>query len=503
MFERVVDTKYVIHCGATNSGKTYNALLALKEKKSGAYLAPLRLLAWEVYEKLNEDGYLCDLLTGEESMVVDGATFVSSTIEMLDYDKKYDTIVIDECFMIGDSERGKSWLKALLDSNAKEIHVIINEEGLRLIEKILTLTNRKFEVKEYEMLQKFTFSEHPKHLNQGMPDGGVFVTFSRTNVLLNKIKLQNMGRKAGVLYGSLPPEVKKVQIQKFISGEFDCIVTTDVIGMGLNLPAKWIVFLDVEKFDGTSFRYLTTQEVRQISGRVGRYGISDDRCFVSADTKQKLDFIKDRYDGFYEVKKAYIGFDFRMFSNFPEEMSVADRILTFSKIDFIPNALKEYVSKESIGRYIDIAPTVDKKNFSLQVKWIFLTAPIKENNKEYFKNSVKHYAKECIINPPTMHHLHMSDIRELENKISEIELYLNISRHLNHDAEDRERIKEKKNNLIENLSSRLLEKKLTLTKKCKLCPTNLSITHPYPYCDSCYKEKVRRDFDYDYFDDFD
>ena len=46
----------IYHAGPTNSGKTYNALAALKEAWSGVYCGPLRLLALEVYESLNLDG---------------------------------------------------------------------------------------------------------------------------------------------------------------------------------------------------------------------------------------------------------------------------------------------------------------------------------------------------------------------------------------------------------------------------------------------------------------
>ena len=45
---RQIKRKIIFHAGPTNSGKTYNALEALKSGKSGIYCAPLRLLAWEV-----------------------------------------------------------------------------------------------------------------------------------------------------------------------------------------------------------------------------------------------------------------------------------------------------------------------------------------------------------------------------------------------------------------------------------------------------------------------
>ena len=51
--------------GPTNSGKTHDALERLKECRHGAYFGPLRLLALEVYDKLNTEGLSCSMVTGE------------------------------------------------------------------------------------------------------------------------------------------------------------------------------------------------------------------------------------------------------------------------------------------------------------------------------------------------------------------------------------------------------------------------------------------------------
>ena len=64
--------RYVLHIGDTNTGKTHQALKKMKAAESGLYLAPLRLLALEVYDKLNADGVLCSLKTGEEEKTDDG-----------------------------------------------------------------------------------------------------------------------------------------------------------------------------------------------------------------------------------------------------------------------------------------------------------------------------------------------------------------------------------------------------------------------------------------------
>ena len=84
-------------------------------------------------------------------------------------------------------------------------------------------------------------------------------------------RLEEEGIKASVIYGSLPPEIRRRQMQLFTSGKTKVVVATDAIGMGLNLPVRRIVFVQTQKFDGTTRRGLTVPEVKQIAGRAGRF----------------------------------------------------------------------------------------------------------------------------------------------------------------------------------------------------------------------------------------
>jgi len=250
------------------------------------------------------------------------------------------------------------------------------------------------------------------------------------------------------------------------------------------------------KFDGVLVRGLRPTEIRQIAGRTGRFGVAGaENCFVSASSSKMLKYITDQYHQPDEVKKAYVGLDFEMFSGFPESMSVLERVLMFEKVDFILDKLKDIVRKENVGRYKEIAEMVNRKQFCLHTKWTLLTAPVKENNKSYFSATVDAYARNGIIRPPVTEIL--SEIREYEDKISEIELYLNLSRVLNHDNDEREWIMQEKVVLISQLSQMLLDKKLSVKKKCKTCTTMLALTYPYPYCEPCYMNSVRNHFDDD------
>lgn len=115
----------MLHIGPTNSGKSHDAVEALRQAQDGIYLAPLRLLAYEQYENLNRNGVFCTLKTGEEHIDVPFSTVQSSTVEMLDVNHRHDIAVIDEAQMLSDPERGGCWTRAILGVWADEVHVCL------------------------------------------------------------------------------------------------------------------------------------------------------------------------------------------------------------------------------------------------------------------------------------------------------------------------------------------------------------------------------------------
>ena len=112
-----------MHVGPTNSGKTHHALNVLQSSTTGVYAGPLRLLAHEVYERLNSIGIACNLLTGEERRENSRVGRWSATVEMTPLGFDFDVAVIDECQMLADAQRGWAWTQALLGVCANEVHV--------------------------------------------------------------------------------------------------------------------------------------------------------------------------------------------------------------------------------------------------------------------------------------------------------------------------------------------------------------------------------------------
>lgn len=268
---RSIDRMIYIHLGDTNTGKTYNAVERLKTAHKGIYLAPLRILALENFEKLNNDGTICDLLTGEEQIIKVGSSHVSCTIEMVNLQEYYDIAVIDEIQMIKDPHRGIAWSKALLGLKCGELHICGASNAKKILEIIINDCGDKYTIKEYTRDIPLKVENIDFNYND-IQEGDAIVVFSKKRVLEIAGRYSSIGIKTSIIYGDLPPQVRKIQYEQFTNKVAKVLVTTDAIGMGVNLPIRRIIFMSIRKFDGEEVRELTSQEVKQVSGRAGRRG---------------------------------------------------------------------------------------------------------------------------------------------------------------------------------------------------------------------------------------
>lgn len=293
---RAMKRHIIYHAGPTNSGKTFHAIEALKKAKSGLYCAPLRLLAFEIYERLNYDGIYCTLLTGQEHKHVPGAMHASCTIEMArrNANQQVDVAVIDEIQMIGDENRGWAWTEALLSLEAHEIHLCGDASALLVVQRLVKNMGDTMEVVTYERLTPLCVSEKALlgDLKQ-IKRGDCVVAFSRREIFQLKRKIEELTPlKCCVVYGNLPPEIRSLQAKLFNQPDspFDVLVASDAVGMGLNLNIKRIVFESLSKFDGERIAEVSPSSIKQIAGRAGRarslYPDGEVTCLMKDDLQQ-------------------------------------------------------------------------------------------------------------------------------------------------------------------------------------------------------------------------
>ncbi|MGL4847331.1 MAG: helicase-related protein [Clostridium sp.] len=422
---RKIERKFIIHLGDTNTGKTYNAMERLKTAKEGVYLSPLRILALEIFEKLNDEGITCSLSTGEEEDIKEKATHMSCTIEKANLKKLYDIAVIDEIQMLHDMQRGDAWTKALLGLPAREIHLCGALSSLDIIKEILDNIGEDYEIKEYKRRVPLEVERHEFNLKD-VEEGDALVLFSKKKVLEKADALSKMGIKASIIYGDLPPEVRKKQYEMFINKETTVVVTTDAIGMGVNLPIRRIVFLNTKKFDGEEVRELKSQEVKQIGGRAGRLGIYE-TGYVST-IKGYIDFIAEKLEEEDEkIKKAVLGPSDAIVKI--EGLKLKEKLALWKEKD--PKL--DIYKKMDISEYLLILDRVKKYKLKDEDEWSLLKVAFDVKNDDLMKtflNFIDEYfvlKYEELLKPECLTH----GLTDLEIYYQKVNMYYSFSKNFN------------------------------------------------------------------------
>lgn len=105
----------------------------------------------------------------------------------------------------------------------------------------------------------------------------------------------------GFHHSGMLPQLKNIVEDLFGRGLIKVLYTTETFSVGINMPAKTVVFNSVEKYDGVSMRMLNAKEYFQIAGRAGRRGIDKegnvvvlvDRHYTDLERLQKISTVDD------------------------------------------------------------------------------------------------------------------------------------------------------------------------------------------------------------------
>ncbi|SFA90608.1 MULTISPECIES: DEAD/DEAH box helicase [unclassified Bacillus (in: firmicutes)] len=480
--------QYFLHIGETNTGKTHHALERMKEAGSGIYLAPLRLLALEVFDKLNADGVPCSLKTGEEEKEVLGSRHLSCTVEMFHEKEYYEVVVIDEAQMIADKDRGFSWYKAITKANAREVHII----GSKNIKEMMLqlLSESQVEINEYKREVPLQVEKEDFTLNNAKK-GDALVCFSRRQVLETAARLQNSGHTVSMIYGSMPPETRKKQMQQFIKGETKVIVATDAIGMGLNLPIRRIVFLENEKFDGTRRRRLTSQEVKQIAGRAGRKGIYDVGKVAFTSDIRLMRQLLDQEDVL--VTTFAIAPTSGVFERFQKYFRTLEEFFELWDQFESPKGTKKASLSEERELYELVRGTEIEARLSMMDLYGFLHLPFSQKESALQQQWLE--TVTAIVNgtewPEPI--IKGKDLEEMELTYKAIGLHLLFLYRLEKQTEaiywERVRLE-----ISDGVHEHLNTEVKNLKKTCRNCGKKLSWESSFAICDACHANRARRNY---------
>ena len=491
---------FVLHVGPTNSGKTYHAMRALQDAGSGAYLAPLRLLAYEQYERMNSAGYPCSLLTGEEMKGDKDAPFVSSTIEMLDIAAQYECVVIDEAQMIADEDRGGAWTTAIIGACAKTVHVCMAAHAKNIVIALINECHDTYEVVEHQRMTPLTYQADGNSRVRAKK-GDAVIVFSRRSVHALAAELQAEGKKCSIIYGKLPYDVRHSEAEKFASGKTDVLVATDAIGMGMNLPIRRVVFYETEKYDGSVRREINAAEFQQIAGRAGRAGIYDEG------------FVSDLYGHgirkhLRQMLNASIPDITHANVEFPRTLASIDAPLSLTlevwqDID-LPNLYQKESVSEMVSRCRELEFFTEDKSFIYR----FACINFAENDEELHELWLSLAKAELKRKPLRFKSLYIESIEDslpdnedsldtLEKDSQKCDIFFNYCRSFNHTA-DMQAIEEARNKISGQIR-RILDKQKLRGRRCNSCGKRMPWYHRYGLCDNCYEEmRAEREYYYDF-----
>lgn len=489
---REMRRKLTLHIGPTNSGKTYEAMKKLENADTGYYLAPLRLLALEGYETLRNKGIDASLITGEEQILDEDATHISSTIEMLNFEVDVDVCVIDEVQMIDDRDRGWAWANAIIGAPAKEIIMTGSPNSKEAIIALAEYLGEELEIVEFQRKNPLTLLEIPTDVRD-VEEGTAIIAFSRKDVLRLK---QNFSRffSVSVVYGNLSPEVRREEARRFREKETDILIATDAIAMGMNLPIKNILFSKADKFDGITQRNLYPSEVHQISGRAGRFGLNEEG-FVGALSKEVLNIVKKNF--YKEAKKITIPFrvmanleHIKLVSNILEETSLTE-ILKF----FVENMeFSGPFHASNLDDMLEAAVIVDNFDLDIATKYHLACAPLTLKSP-YIIAAYESYIlalekkMPVIYTPPKLIGNYAQTTDELlraEDMVKEISLYLWLSYRFSEYFIDVQKAR-----MSRGILNKFIEESLQQSQfvaKCRICHAPLPVNSKYTICQSCFKK---------------
>ena len=479
---RAMRRHFVLHLGGTNTGKTYAGFRRLIQAETGVYLAPLRLLALEAQETLLDAGIECGLSTGEEEDLREEDTHIAATAEKLNLKRRYDVAVVDECQMIADARRGYAWTRAVLGVQAPEIHLCAAPEAKNILLRLIESCGDTYEIEIHKRQTPLICMTHPVDVERVRP-GDALITFSKTEVLCVAEDLRQAGKEPAIIYGALPYATRRKQMEGFLEGRMEYIVATDAIGMGLNLPIRRILFMATEKFDGAERRELKPEEIRQIAGRAGRFGMYD-KGYVGATENIAAIRAGLRAD-VPQISYAVVGFSDMVLR---ADFDLLEVLNEWSKM----TAPAPY-RKLDISRYLSVISKMREKGFSLSKERELRAAniPFDETDEslwELFFHFLRAFQQGERIEQPGFPDDGERTLPELERYYRKLDLYFSFAKAFDCPV-DEERLYDSRERTANEINEILLYRLRNNIRFCKRCGKALPPHHRGNLCDACFRKE--------------
>ena len=320
--------------GDVGSGKTVVAMVMLiymaENGYQGALMAPTEILANQHYlgikERLEKIGLRVELLTSSikgkkkneilEGMANGDIDIVIGTHSLIEDDvifKKLGLIVIDEQHRFGVNQRNKlrekGFLGNLLVMSATPIPrslalSIYGDLDLSIIDelppgrtpiKTKWIANDEDLEKMYDFIYKKVNVGNQAYFVAPLIETSDKMALKSVDKVSEEIERKFSNKKIGIIHGKMKAKEKDEVMLKFKNKEYDILIATTVIEVGIDVPASTIMTIyNAERFGLSA--------LHQLRGRVGR-GSKQSYCFLisnstTENSKQRLSIMEETEDGF-------------------------------------------------------------------------------------------------------------------------------------------------------------------------------------------------------------
>ena len=320
--------------GDVGSGKTVVAMVMLiymaENGYQGALMAPTEILANQHYlgikERLEKIGLRVELLTSsikgkKKNEILEGIAsgeidIVIGTHSLIEDDvvfKKLGLIVIDEQHRFGVNQRNKlrekGFLGNLLVMSATPIPrslalSIYGDLDLSIIDelppgrtpiKTKWIANDEDLEKMYNFIYKKVNDGNQAYFVAPLIETSDKMALKSVDKVSEEIEQKFSNKKIGIIHGKMKAKEKDEVMLKFKNKEYDILIATTVIEVGIDVPASTIMTIyNAERFGLSA--------LHQLRGRVGR-GSKQSYCFLisnsmTENSKQRLSIMEETEDGF-------------------------------------------------------------------------------------------------------------------------------------------------------------------------------------------------------------
>uniref|UniRef100_F7FZM6 Exosome RNA helicase MTR4 n=1 Tax=Ornithorhynchus anatinus TaxID=9258 RepID=F7FZM6_ORNAN len=321
----VDNNQSVLVSAHTSAGKTvcaeYAIALALREKQRVIFTSPIKALSNQKYREMYEEFQDVGLMTGDVTINPTASCLVMTTepchVIYTDYrptplqhyifpaggDGLH--LVVDENgdfrednfntamqvlrdagdLAKGDQKGRKGGTKG--PSNVFKIVKMIMERNFQPV-IIFSFSKKDCEAYALQMTKlDFNTAEEKKMVEEVF--NNAIDCLSDEDKKLPQVEhvLPLLKRGIGIHHGGLLPILKETIEILFSEGLIKALFATETFAMGINMPARTVLFTSARKFDGKDFRWISSGEYIQMSGRAGRRGM-DDRGIVILMVDEKM-----------------------------------------------------------------------------------------------------------------------------------------------------------------------------------------------------------------------